>query len=328
VEEARGGKARRPVTASAPDATADATWRSTVARWPASIRGPSVLSGSPPRGGPPPARPAPGVPTRAARPPHAPPPRPPPGVPPSTSPGGSGPPATGRSCGAPTSRGRGGWPRLRRGVARGPWSTPPRSASTPRGPTDRAVDESWPRDGVPTSFYARHKAEAERLLERVEREAGGMRVVRMRPALIFKGEAATGIRRLFAGPLLPSPLLRPSRTPWSRTSPGCASRRSTPVTSPMPTGGRCCPTFAAPSTSPPSRCSIPRSAPGPWAPAGCAFRRGSRGPRWTPRGASTCSRRRRGGSIWPSPRRSWTARGPARSSAGSRSAPAWTPSAS
>jgi UDP-glucose 4-epimerase len=35
-----------------------------------------------------------------------------------------------------------------------------------------------------------------------------MRVARLRPGLIFKGPAASGIRRLFAGPLLPTPLLR------------------------------------------------------------------------------------------------------------------------
>lgn len=35
-----------------------------------------------------------------------------------------------------------------------------------------------------------------------------MRVVRLRPGLIFKRDAASGIRRLFAGPLLPSPLIR------------------------------------------------------------------------------------------------------------------------
>jgi nucleoside-diphosphate-sugar epimerase len=33
-------------------------------------------------------------------------------------------------------------------------------------------------------------------------------VARLRPALIFKGEAGTEIRRLFAGPFLPTPLLR------------------------------------------------------------------------------------------------------------------------
>jgi UDP-glucose 4-epimerase len=79
------------------------------------------------------------------------------------------------------------------------------------GPKDRAVDESWPRDGAPTSDYARHKAEVERLLDRVEGTAPGMRVVRMRPGLCFSREAATGIRRLFAGRLMPPALLRPSR---------------------------------------------------------------------------------------------------------------------
>jgi UDP-glucose 4-epimerase len=37
--------------------------------------------------------------------------------------------------------------------------------------------------------------------------------VRMRPALIFKRGAASGIRRLFAGPLLPTPLLRRAFVP-------------------------------------------------------------------------------------------------------------------
>ena len=76
------------------------------------------------------------------------------------------------------------------------------------GPKDRNVDESWPRDGVPTSFYGRHKAEVESLLDRFEQEQPAVRVVRMRPALIFKREAASGVRRLFLGPLLPSPLVR------------------------------------------------------------------------------------------------------------------------
>jgi UDP-glucose 4-epimerase len=78
------------------------------------------------------------------------------------------------------------------------------------GPSDRRVDESWPRDGVRTSFYARHKAEAERLLDAFE---GELRVVRLRPALIFKREAGAEVRRLFTGPLLPSPLVRPELIP-------------------------------------------------------------------------------------------------------------------
>ena len=76
------------------------------------------------------------------------------------------------------------------------------------GPKDKAVDESWPREGVPTSFYARHKAEVERRLDRFEEERPDVRVVRLRPGLIFKREAASGVRRLFLGPFLPSPLLR------------------------------------------------------------------------------------------------------------------------
>jgi UDP-glucose 4-epimerase len=82
------------------------------------------------------------------------------------------------------------------------------------GPKDRAVDESWPTDGIATSFYARHKAEVERLLDRFEREHPSVRVVRLRPALIFKREAASEIRRLFAGPFLPGTLIRPALIPF------------------------------------------------------------------------------------------------------------------
>jgi UDP-glucose 4-epimerase len=76
------------------------------------------------------------------------------------------------------------------------------------GPKERRVDEAWPTDGIESSFYARHKSEVERLLDRFEHETPAVRVVRLRPALIFKREAAAGIRRLFAGPFLPSPLVR------------------------------------------------------------------------------------------------------------------------
>ena len=81
------------------------------------------------------------------------------------------------------------------------------------GPKDRRVDETWPTEGIATSFYARHKSATERLLDRFESDHPAVRVVRMRPALIFKREAASGIRRLFLGRLVPPPLLRPSRIP-------------------------------------------------------------------------------------------------------------------
>jgi UDP-glucose 4-epimerase len=81
------------------------------------------------------------------------------------------------------------------------------------GPKDRRVDEAWPATGIDALFYARHKAEVEHLLDRFEREHPDVRVVRMRPGLIFKREAATGIRRLFLGPFLPSPLVRRALIP-------------------------------------------------------------------------------------------------------------------
>ena len=81
------------------------------------------------------------------------------------------------------------------------------------GPKDRAVDESWPTGGIKTSFYSRHKAEVEHLLDVFEAEHPEVRVVRLRPGLIFKRDAASEIRRYFAGPLLPNALVRPSRIP-------------------------------------------------------------------------------------------------------------------
>jgi UDP-glucose 4-epimerase len=82
------------------------------------------------------------------------------------------------------------------------------------GPKQRLVDEDWPTDGISTSFYSRHKAEVERILDRFESEVPSVRVVRLRPALIFKGDAAEEIRRLFAGPFLPSPLLHRRLIPF------------------------------------------------------------------------------------------------------------------
>jgi nucleoside-diphosphate-sugar epimerase len=77
------------------------------------------------------------------------------------------------------------------------------------GPADgHAVEESWPATGVPSSFYARHKAEVERALDAFEQRSPQTRVVRLRPGLCFKAKAATEIRRLFIGPLLPNALVR------------------------------------------------------------------------------------------------------------------------
>jgi nucleoside-diphosphate-sugar epimerase len=82
------------------------------------------------------------------------------------------------------------------------------------GPKDYAVDETWPTDGTPSSFYARHKAEMERELDRFESAHREIRVVRLRPGLIFKRQAASEIRRLFLGPLVPGSLIRPGLIPF------------------------------------------------------------------------------------------------------------------
>jgi UDP-glucose 4-epimerase len=88
------------------------------------------------------------------------------------------------------------------------------------GPKDRAVDESWPTDGTQTSFYARHKAEVERMLDRFELEHPEVRVARLRPALIFKRESAEEQRRYFLGPLFPRRLARPGAIPVVPSLPG------------------------------------------------------------------------------------------------------------
>ena len=75
------------------------------------------------------------------------------------------------------------------------------------GEPGRTVDESWPTHGLGTSFYSRQKAYVERVLDAVEARNPGTRVVRLRPALIPKGEAANRLRQLFGGPLLPGSVL-------------------------------------------------------------------------------------------------------------------------
>jgi nucleoside-diphosphate-sugar epimerase len=76
------------------------------------------------------------------------------------------------------------------------------------GPKDEPVSEDWPTSGIATSFYSVHKVLAERALDLLEREVPSLRVVRLRPALIFSRAAASEIRRLFLGPLFPAALAR------------------------------------------------------------------------------------------------------------------------
>ncbi|WP_169948972.1 NAD-dependent epimerase/dehydratase family protein [Microbispora sp. H11081] len=82
------------------------------------------------------------------------------------------------------------------------------------GPKSPPVDESWPTHGWPNAAYGREKAYVERVLDIFERDHPEIRVVRMRPGFIFKEEAATEQRRLFAGPFLPRRLVRPELLPF------------------------------------------------------------------------------------------------------------------
>jgi nucleoside-diphosphate-sugar epimerase len=88
------------------------------------------------------------------------------------------------------------------------------------GPKDRFVDESHPTNGIQTSFYSRHKALTERILDRLEASQTSTAIVRLRPALIFKRDAASEIRRLFAGPFLPNALVNRSLIPIVPALPG------------------------------------------------------------------------------------------------------------
>ena len=88
------------------------------------------------------------------------------------------------------------------------------------GPKDRMVDESHPTEGIATSFYSRHKAAVERILDRFEESTPSVSVARLRPGLIFKADAGSEIRRLFAGPFLPNGLLTRSLIPIVPSVPG------------------------------------------------------------------------------------------------------------
>jgi nucleoside-diphosphate-sugar epimerase len=88
------------------------------------------------------------------------------------------------------------------------------------GPKDRAVDESWPATGIESSYYSRQKAATERILDGFESANPDIRVVRLRPGLIFKDEAATQIRRFFLGPFAPNPLFRRKLIPAIPDVPG------------------------------------------------------------------------------------------------------------
>lgn len=88
------------------------------------------------------------------------------------------------------------------------------------GPKDSRVIESWPTHGWPGAAYTREKAYLERYLDGFVQQHPGTRVVRMRPAFLFKRQSASEQRRLFAGPLFAGGLARPALIPFVPDLPG------------------------------------------------------------------------------------------------------------
>ena len=157
---------------------------------------------------------------------------------------------------------------------------------------------------MPSSFYSRHKAAAERVLDAVEAANPELRVVRLRPGLIFKREAGPEIRRLFAGPLLPAALLKPGRLPLlplpDRLVLQCVH------------GDDVGEAYRLAALSPDARGAYnvaadpvldPEALPAPWAPAACGSPKARCDCSPTSRGARACSPPRPAGSTWASPSR-------------------------
>jgi UDP-glucose 4-epimerase len=74
-------------------------------------------------------------------------------------------------------------------------------------PANQLIGEDWPLS-TETSFLARHKAVNEGTLDEFESIAPSTKVVRLRPAMTFQGDATTELRRLVVGPFIPDFLLR------------------------------------------------------------------------------------------------------------------------
>lgn len=72
------------------------------------------------------------------------------------------------------------------------------------GPKERAVDESWPTDGVPELSYSREKAYVERMLDIFERDHDDIRVVRLRPACCSRPRRPARSAACSSGPSSPT----------------------------------------------------------------------------------------------------------------------------
>jgi nucleoside-diphosphate-sugar epimerase len=72
---------------------------------------------------------------------------------------------------------------------------------------DHPVDETWPTQGVPSSVYSRHKAAAERLLDRLEGDAPDLAVTRIRPGIVGQRNAGSALLRYALPALVPASVL-------------------------------------------------------------------------------------------------------------------------
>jgi UDP-glucose 4-epimerase len=81
------------------------------------------------------------------------------------------------------------------------------------GPKHHRVDESWPTDGIRSSFYSRDKSDVERLLDAFEPAHPDVRVARLRTSLVFQRAMGAEVTRLFTGRLVPHRLVPPNAIP-------------------------------------------------------------------------------------------------------------------
>jgi len=65
------------------------------------------------------------------------------------------------------------------------------------------VEETWPTTGQPSSTYSRHKVLVETMLDAFELSHPDVVVARFRPTVVVQREAASEIRSLYVGPLVP-----------------------------------------------------------------------------------------------------------------------------
>ncbi|MEV7606938.1 NAD-dependent epimerase/dehydratase family protein [Paenarthrobacter sp. NPDC089322] len=70
-------------------------------------------------------------------------------------------------------------------------------------PKEQRTKEGWPAGGIKGSHYSVDKAAQERLLDSFAKENPEIVVARLRPALIFSGEAGSEVGRYFLGRVIP-----------------------------------------------------------------------------------------------------------------------------